>query len=242
LAKISISNAIVAIMVIALVSFLEKALVASLDKSDEMKKALMREREANQTQSKFLATMSHKIRTPMNGILGLLDVMLSTDLLEQQRLHLEKIKYSGDVLHRILNDILDFSKLTAGKLIIENVLISVHQLIVDTAAIFQSEAQLKSIDLTFSVDDNVKASLIGYPTRITQVMNNLVNNAIKFTALGKVNIGVTISNQTDTIQTVEFCVSDTGIGIPNANKERVFQHLRKPMIPPRGNLVVPVWV
>jgi signal transduction histidine kinase len=146
------------------------------------------------------------------------------------------------VLHLILNDILDFSKLTAGKLIIENVPISVQQLIVDTAAIFQSEAQLKSIDLTFSVDDNVKASLIGYPTRITQVMNNLVNNAIKFTALGKVNIGVTISNQTDTIQTVEFCVSDTGIGIPNANKERVFQHLRKPMIPPRGNLVVPVWV
>jgi signal transduction histidine kinase len=88
--RLSISNAIVAIMVLALVSFLEKALVASLDKSDEMKKALMREREANQTQSKFLATMSHEIRTPMNGILGLLDVTLSTDLLEQQRLHLEK--------------------------------------------------------------------------------------------------------------------------------------------------------
>jgi signal transduction histidine kinase len=88
--RLSISNAIVAIMVLALVSFLEKALVASLDKSDEMKKALMREREANQTQSKFLATMSHEIRTPMNGILGLLDVTLSTDLLEQQRLHLEQ--------------------------------------------------------------------------------------------------------------------------------------------------------
>jgi signal transduction histidine kinase/CheY-like chemotaxis protein len=220
--RLSISNAIVAIMVLALVSYLEKALVASLDKSDEMKKALIREREANQTQSKFLATMSHEIRTPMNGILGLLDVMLSTDMSEKQRSHLEKIKYSGDVLHRVLNDILDFSKLTAGKLIIENVPINIHQLIVDASAVFQSEAQFKGIDLVFRVDDNVKPSLIGDPTRITQVMNNLVNNAIKFTDTGKVNIDLAITHQTDTMQTLEFCVSDTGIGIPNNSKERIF--------------------
>ena len=220
--RLSISNAIVAIMVLALVSFLEQALVVSLDKSDEMKKALIREREANLTQSKFLATMSHEIRTPMNGILGLLDVMLSADLSEQQRSHLEKIKYSGDVLHRVLNDILDFSKLTAGKLIIENVPISIHQLITDISVIFQSEAQLKGIDLTFHVDDNVKPSLLGDSTRITQVLNNLVNNAIKFTAIGKVNITVVVSHQTKTIQTLQFCISDTGIGIRNDNKESVF--------------------
>ena len=220
--RLSISNAVVAIMVLALVTYLEQALVLSLDNSDEMNKALIREREANQTQSKFLATMSHEIRTPMNGILGLLDVMLSTDVSELQRSHLEKIKCSGDVLHRVLNDILDFSKLTAGKLIIENVPINIDQLIVDTSAVFQSQAQFKGIELDFCVDNNVKPSLIGDPTRITQVMNNLVNNAIKFTDTGKVNIGLAITHQTDTMQTLEFCVSDTGIGIPNNSKERIF--------------------
>jgi signal transduction histidine kinase/CheY-like chemotaxis protein len=220
--RLCISNAIVAIMVLILVSFLEQALVASMDKSDEVNKALIREREANQTQSKFLATMSHEIRTPMNGILGLLDVMLSTEVTEQQRSHLEKIKYSGDVLHRILNDILDFSKLSAGKLIIEYVPINIQQLITDISVVFQSEAQLKGIDLTFKVEDNVKPSLIGDPTRITQVMNNLANNAIKFTVIGKVHIAVVISHQTETMQTLEFCISDTGIGITNVNKEGIF--------------------
>jgi signal transduction histidine kinase/CheY-like chemotaxis protein len=220
--RLCFSNAIVAIMVLALVTYLERALVISLDKTDEINKALMREREANQTQSKFLATMSHEIRTPMNGILGLLDIILSADVTEQQRSHLEKIKYSGDVLHRVLNDILDFSKLTAGKLIIENVPICIHQLITNTSAVFQSEAQLKDIDLTIKVDGNVKPSLFGDPTRITQVINNLVNNAIKFTATGHVKIAVSTIHETDTAQTLEFCVSDTGIGISNSNKENIF--------------------
>jgi signal transduction histidine kinase len=193
-----------------------------LDKSDELSKALIREREANQTQSNFLATMSHEIRTPMNGILGLLDAMLYTDVSKQQRSHLEKIKYSGDVLHRVLNDILDFSKLTVGKLVVENVPINIHQLIVDTSAVFQSQAQLKGIGLASSIDDNVKPSLIGDPMRITQVINNSVNNAIKFTDTGKVNIGVAVTYQTDTIQTLEFCVIDTGIGIPNNSKKSIF--------------------
>jgi signal transduction histidine kinase/ActR/RegA family two-component response regulator len=211
--RLSISNAIVALMVLTLVTYLERALVSSLDKSDELNKALISERAANQTQSKFLATMSHEIRTPMNGILGLLEIMLSTEVSAQQRSHLEKIKYSGDILHQILNDILDFSKLNAGKLIIENVPINIKQLVTDSSAIFKPLAQIKGLDFGFNVDQNVKQSLMGDPTRITQVINNLVNNAIKFTAAGKVNISVSLTRQGDKMQTLEFCVSDTGIGI-----------------------------
>ena len=100
--------------------------------------------------------------------------------------------------------------------------INIHQLIVDASTVFQPLAQLKGINLVFSVDDNLKPSLVGDPTRITQVMNNLVNNAIKFTDTGKVNLGVVITYQTETLQTLKFCVSDTGIGIPNNSKKSIF--------------------
>ena len=100
--------------------------------------------------------------------------------------------------------------------------INIHQLIVDTSTVFQPLAQLKGINLVFSVDDNLKPSLVGDPTRITQVMNNLVNNAIKFTDTGKVNLGVVITFQTDTLQTHKFSVSDTGIGISNNSKKSIF--------------------
>jgi signal transduction histidine kinase/CheY-like chemotaxis protein len=220
--RLSISNALVAIMVLTLVTFLEKALVASLDKSDELNKSLLSEQQASETQAKFLATMSHEIRTPMNGILGLLDVLLSSDMPVKQRSLLDKIKYSGDVLHRILNDILDLSKLSAGKLIIEKLPINIQQLLIDSIAIFDSQAQKKGLYLTFITDPKIKLSLLGDPTRITQVINNLVSNAIKFTSKGMVTISVEISQETEDMQSLKFCVSDTGMGISQEYLANIF--------------------
>jgi signal transduction histidine kinase/CheY-like chemotaxis protein len=220
--RLSISNAIVAIMMLALVTYLEQALLDSLNKSDELKRALDREREARRTQSTFLASMSLEIRTPMNGISGLLDVILLEELPEKQRSNLERIKFSGDMLHRILNDILDFSKLSAGKLLIESIPIDISKLVVSACSVFQSKAQGKGIDLNSAIDSELQSCLFGDPTRITQVITNLVDNAIKFTDKGKIQVSVNVVEQTATEQTVEFCVSDTGIGIPISSQKDIF--------------------
>jgi signal transduction histidine kinase/CheY-like chemotaxis protein len=220
--RLSVSNAIVAAIVLSLVTYLEQALLESLDKSDDLKKALLGERKASEAQSKFLANMSHEIRTPMNGILGLLDVVLAAELTEQQRSHLKKIKYSGEVLHRILNDILDYSKLSAGKLLIEEVAINIPEIVTASSSFFQAQVQKKGIALTYSIDDKLENSLIGDPTRITQVITNLLDNAVKFTEKGKVNISVDVTKQSESEQSLEFCISDSGVGIPKESLDNIF--------------------
>ena len=138
---------------------------------------------------------------------------MMTQLSAQQRTYLEKMKYSGNVLNRILNDILDLSKLEAGKLIIENVPINIPQLLMDSAAIFEAQAKDKGIELTIKSSPQIKPSLIGDPTRINQILTNLVNNAIKFTTKGQIDVSVNAVQQTANAQSLEFCVKDTGIGI-----------------------------
>lgn len=221
--RLSVTNVFIGVTVFLLASFLEKALVDSLDKSDALVQALKGERKANHAQSVFLATMSHEIRTPMNGIIGLADIILASPITEEQRPKLERIKRAGANLNRILNDILDHTKLAAGKLVIESVPISIGEIINETTLFFQTSASNKNIQLLATVDKSVEMALMGDPTRITQILNNLVSNAIKFTPKnGEINISLKVTENSATAQTLEFCVADTGIGISDESLKDIF--------------------
>jgi signal transduction histidine kinase/CheY-like chemotaxis protein len=221
--RLSVTNVFIAVMVFLLAWFLEKALVDSLDKSDALKQALESERKAGEAQSVFLATMSHEIRTPMNGIIGLVDIVLSSDITEAQRPKLERVKRAGATLNNILNDILDHSKLAAGKLVIEHVPISITQVINETESLFHTSALDKNIQFTTCIDEYVENAFMGDPTRIMQVLNNLVSNAIKFTANnGTVSLSLKVTDNSPTTQVLEFCVADSGIGISDESLSEIF--------------------
>lgn len=221
--RLAVTNVFIAIMVFLLAWFLERALVDSLDKSDELNRALESERKASEVQSVFLATMSHEIRTPMNGIIGLVDIVLLSDITEAERPKLERVKRAGVALNNILNDILDHSKLTAGKLVIEHVPISISQVIDETELLFQISARDKNIQLTTNIDESLEHAFMGDSTRIMQILNNLVNNAIKFTAnSGTVSLSLKVIENSPITQVLEFCVADSGIGISNESLSEIF--------------------
>ncbi|MDY6974645.1 MAG: ATP-binding protein [Pseudomonadota bacterium] len=220
--RLCLTNVIVSLIIYVLASQLEKALVESKKKTLELNRALGSEKQASAAQSRFLATMSHEIRTPLNGILGLTDVVLSHDISESARPNLEKIQRSGLSLNRILNDILDLSKLNAGKLALEIIPFDLKSTAKDCVAFYAQLAQNKGISLRIEVDKTLNTCVVGDATRLSQVLNNLVSNAIKFTHQGSVTLGLSKGEASKTHQFVRFSVKDTGDGIDASEQERVF--------------------
>jgi two-component system sensor histidine kinase/response regulator len=180
--------------------------------------------KANEAKSAFLANMSHEIRTPMNAVLGLSHLALKTDPSPRQRDYLIKIKSSGQHLLGIINEILDFSKIEAGKLTVESVEFDLDKVLENVSNLIAEKAEEKGLELIFDIEPSVVATrLRGDPLRLGQVLINFCNNAVKFTEKGNVVIRAQVLETTEADQLIEFSVSDTGIGMTEAQMGRLFQ-------------------
>lgn len=178
--------------------------------------------QANRFKSYFLANMSHEIRTPMNAIIGFSYLALQTQLNSRQYHYLDRIQHSAQTLLGVINDILDFSRIEAGKLEIAKTPFSLDEVYENLANVTMMRAEEKGLDLYFRRAPEVPDSLIGDPLRLGQILVNLVGNAIKFTAQGEIRVTVTLKPHIDDRVWLEFCVSDTGIGIEEKEIPRLF--------------------
>jgi PAS domain S-box-containing protein len=183
--------------------------------------------DAVKAKQQFLSNMSHEIRTPMNAIIGFTKVVLKTDLTSKQKEYLTAIKMSGDALIVLINDILDLAKVDAGKMTFEETPFKMALSISAMLHVFETKIQEKNLNLVKEYDTNIPEVLIGDPVRLHQIILNLVSNAVKFTAKGKITVGVRLINEDEQKVSIEFAISDTGIGISENKLEKIFENFQQ---------------
>jgi PAS domain S-box-containing protein len=182
---------------------------------------------AVKSKQQFLSNMSHEIRTPMNAIIGFTKVVLRTELNDKQREYLNAIKISGDALIVLINDILDLAKVDAGKMTFAHVPFKLSSSISAMLHLFETKIQEKNLTLFKEYDNSIPEVLVGDPVRLHQIILNLVGNAVKFTSEGKITVSVKMLKEDAELATIEFAITDTGIGIPADKLGNIFDDFQQ---------------
>ena len=190
----------------------------------QLETAIDKAEKSSQAKSEFLSTMSHEIRTPLNAVIGMSNLLLMSNPRHDQKENLEILKFSASNLLAIVNDVLDFNKIESGKVVFENISFNLNELMQSICGGQKIKAEEKGLLFKLDVDTCLQSKILfGDPTRITQIIFNLVSNAIKFTREGNIWVKVNCVEDRHNIITVNFLVKDTGIGIEKANLDTIFE-------------------